>query len=180
MIRINVLPERRARRARRLLRTLVISLALVVGAPLIVEATIWYVLNRQTATLELEQAALTKELETLKAKVKEVERIERDNAVFEGKRKVIEELKTQQGGPVRLLGEISKSLPPRVWIVSLGEKAGKLNMTGMAYTNADVVDFVLGLQRSPLLKEVVLVETHETREQETAVYTFTLTCMLSG
>ena len=157
-----------------------ISLALVIGVPLIVEATIWYFLSRQTAALEQEQIVLTQELETLKAKVKEVERIERDNAVFEGKRKVIEQLKTQQGGPVRLLGEISRLLPPRVWILSLSEKSGKMSMTGMAHTNADVVDFVLGLQRSPLFKEVVLVETHETQEQETAVYAFSLVCILSG
>ncbi len=180
MIRVNVLPERRARRAQRALKTLLISLAVLIGVPVVIEAAVWYVLDHRVVALEREQTALTQELETLKAKVKEVENVERENAAFEEKLKVIEQLKKQQSGPVRLLSEVSKALPPRVWLVTLGEKSGKVDLEGMAHANADLVDFVFALERTQLFREVTIVESRETIGPDaTAIYAFKLICQLA-
>lgn len=179
-MRINVLPERRARRAGKILKTLLISLTVLISVPLVIETVIWYVLDRRVAAFEREKVTLTQALETLKARVKEVENVERDNKAFEEKRKVIEQLKTKQGVPVRLLSEVSQALPPGVWLATLTEQAGKVGLTGKAQTNADLVDFVLRLQRSPFFKEVMLVESREASEEKTAVYAFIVTCALAG
>lgn len=177
MIRINVLPERRARRAQRVLKTFLISLTVLIGVPVVIEAAVWYVLDRRVTAFEQEQAALTQELDVLKAKAKEVANVERDNAAFQEKLKVIEQLKKQQAGPVRLLTEISKALPPRVWLLALGEKSGKVDLEGMAHANADLVDFIFALEQTKMFKEVTIVESRETIGPDgTPMYAFKLIC----
>src|SRR5207245_8144613 len=90
----------------------------------------------------------TKEVESLKKKVQEVEDYEKNKQLLEDKNRIIEQLRKNQGGPVRLLDYLSQSLDPlKVWLTNVeGDK--EVILSGKALTNDDIVEFIRNLQQS--------------------------------
>jgi type IV pilus assembly protein PilN len=128
-------------------------------------------MTTQTVTLE-------KDLAALKVKVKEVEDYEKNKKNFEEKIGIIEQLRKNQSGPVHLLEEISRSLPDRVWLTSLTEQGGKIDLEGKAVTNAEIVDFINNLKTSRYISEIQLIESRQTAEGGIPVYNFKLKCTM--
>jgi hypothetical protein len=61
---------------------------------------------------------------------------------------LIERLKAEQGGPVRMLDEISKALPDFVWLTKMDQAGATVKITGEASNNNAVADFLSNLQRA--------------------------------
>src|SRR5205809_7218412 len=99
----------------------------------------------------------TKELESLKKKVQEVEDYEKKKKLLEDKNRIIEQLRKNQGGPVRLLDYVSQSLDPyKVWLTGLDQMGAQITLDGRALSNDDVVEFVKNLQRTNYFVSVLL------------------------
>jgi type IV pilus assembly protein PilN len=128
MIKVNLLGIERPKRARRtgkgpggLVGVVALALLLIGGM-----GVVWWAMVARVSALEHEKVTLNEELTVLKAKVKEVENYEKDKKSYEEKIGIIEQLRKNQTGPVRLLDELSRSLPDRVWLTLLTEQAGKV------------------------------------------------------
>jgi len=182
MIRINLLPTAKAKRTktRTELQTQLMLAGVSLGLTLILCGYFWWQLNSQISMLRNDEASATKERNLLQEKVKEVENYEANKKLLEEKNRIIEQLKRNQSGPVHLLDEISKNLPERVWLLSLKEEGGKIDLDGRAITNADIVDFINNLKRSPFFKDVQIIESRQTNDNEKkiALYDFKLTCTI--
>jgi type IV pilus assembly protein PilN len=76
------------------------------------------------------------------------------------------------------LDELSRSLPDRVWLTSLVEQSGKVDLEGKAVTNAEIVDFINNLKASRYIREILLIESRQVTEDGVPVYNFKLKCML--
>jgi len=182
MIRINLLPTAKAKRTktRTELQTQLLLAGVSVGLTVILCGYFWWQLNHQITMLRNDQARATKERDVLREKVKEVENYEANKKLLEEKNRIIEQLKRNQSGPVHLLDEISKNLPERVWLVSLNEQEGKIDLAGRAITNADIVDFINNLKRSPFFKDVQIIESKQSNDNEKKIvlYDFKLACTI--
>ena len=64
---------------------------------------------------------------------------------LEEKIKVIETLVVAQGGPVRLLDEVSKALPNEVWLTTFNRVGKRLEIGGIAFSNFSVANFMTNL-----------------------------------
>src|SRR5438128_11274416 len=107
---------------------------------------------QQTAKKE----AKTVELASLKKKVAEVDDLEKKKRLLEDKNRIIEQLRKNQGGPVRLLDYLSQSLDPlKVWLTSV-DGDSQVTVSGKALTNDDIVEFINNLQRSNYFSSVML------------------------
>ena len=110
MIRINLLPIKKSRRAEALRTELTLAgiglLAVVVLAALIQV----FMLARQNEA-EAENGRLTKKIEEMQAVVTRVEEIEALKVDLQKKLQVIKELKANKSGPVRLLDELAQATP---------------------------------------------------------------------
>jgi type IV pilus assembly protein PilN len=182
MIRINLLPTTKAKRVKKRteLQTQLMLAGISVGLTVILCGYFWWQLNHQISTLRNEKAKATKERDVLKEKVKEVDNFEENKKLLEEKNRIIEQLKRNQSGPVHLLDEISRNLPDRVWLVALNEQGGKIDLEGRAITNSDIVDFINNLKRSSFFKDVQIVESRQStdNEKKIALYNFKLTCII--
>ncbi len=76
------------------------------------------------------------------------EELERKRKSFQDQVNLIERLKAEQGGPVRMLDEISKALPDSVWLTQLTQTGATLKIVGEASNNNAVADFLNNLQRA--------------------------------
>ncbi len=181
MIRINLFPHLKARKARgrsQFQFQLFAVVAAVVGA-LLLDVGIAVYLQGRIISLKNEKTRLQAELDALKLQVKEVENFERDNRILEEKKRVIEGLKRSQTGPVHLLDEVSRRLPDRVWLQSLVQRPGGLDLEGKAVTNSDVVQFIDNLKASGFFPSIQLVESRQQEEKTRSVYQFKLACTVT-
>jgi Tfp pilus assembly protein PilN len=68
---------------------------------------------------------------------------------------LIEGLRREQKGPVHMLDEISKALPPMVWLTELKQVVGDVVIDGTSTTQTGVSDFVNNLEASGYFKRSI-------------------------
>lgn len=182
MIKINLLPEKKKKKAMVIIPKITIPsvptlpMSVVSVITLMVLGFLWFSIENKISVRNAEKKTKEKTLSELKAKVKEVEYYERDNKNFEEKTNIIEQLRKAQSGPVRLLDEISTGIPERVWLSSLNESGGTINIEGLAFSNSDIVLFVNNLKDSKYLTDVFLIESRQTSQEKLSVFQFRMIC----
>ena len=175
MIKINLLPSEGARKVKKKSddqTQLVIAGGSIILTILFCFYFFWYVPKGTLEHLQAEQVRAQQELQRLKVKVKVVEDFERNTAKLRKKNQIIKNLRKAQGRPVHLLDDLSASLPDRVWLISLTEKKGEVDLVGKALSNADIVDYISNLKRFPAFQEVQLNESRTSQEKNVSIYKF--------
>lgn len=178
MIKINLLPSTKKRKGVTLSITIkptFLFLVIIVLVIFILEGVTWYWLGNTVAALSEERQTLQVRLNEVKEKVKEVENFEKDKKLYEEKIAIIQKLKENQKGPVRILDELSRKLPDRVWLRSLKEDGGGIIIAGAGITNDDIVRYVNNLKGSRFFSKVQLLESRQVVESGIPIYSFSLT-----
>lgn len=173
MIRINLLPVKRKKKIPQLSIIAVYS-AVIAGITIIVLGIFTFYLLSKVSDMRNEKTAKEKRLDELKVLIKEVENYEKDNESYREKNRIIEQLKKNQHAPLRLLDEVSAHLPKGVWLTSLVDNAGVIDISGYAFTNSDLVNYVQSLKSSKYLVDVELIESRQTTVGDISLYQFKL------
>lgn len=181
MIKINLLPTKK--KPPKKVMDLQKQALLAVLILILVGIILWYFMNRQQnqiAALEKEKISAETRLREQDTILKEVKNVEEERKKVAEKIDVIEKLKKNQSGPVRLLDEISKALPLGVNVSAMSESSSNINLDGEAFTNEDVVRFVDNLKASRLLANVMLLETSQTKREGIDMYKYKLQFTYKG
>jgi Tfp pilus assembly protein PilN len=97
--------------------------------------------------------------------------------------KVIEDLRTNQSGPVKMLQAIGRtvSLTETLWLTSMKESGGnQIEFKGLAGSMNAVADFITNLDGSGYFQDVEMKETiQQAQRQGVSNFTFTLTAKFS-
>ena len=131
----------------------------------------------QNSGLEARQqelAGIEEEIKRLQAVIKEVQKFETKKALLDKKVGAIEDIKIKQRRPARLLDEISRSLPEQMWLVSVRDTGGGLQINGKSFDNVGIAAFMENLERSPSFGNVELVESKSELLQGKQVVAFTV------
>ena len=184
MIKINLLPVKRAaKRAKVPVDTAMFQLVVGLGIVLVFVGACgyrWQMLVDEVALKTQIKESKTKELDALKKKVQEVEDYEKNKRLLEDKNRIIEQLRKNQGGPVRLLDYLSQSLDPlKIWLTSVDGDA-QVAINGKALTNDDIVQFIRNLQQSGYFADVMLEESRQAPEEGLIIYQFRLKMSVKG
>ncbi len=162
MIRVNLLSEARAAAARRKapampsgakLNNLLFFGGILAGILYI--AIMGLVLSGRRRHLDQEIGKARLEAERLRSIIEEVKQYEEKKSSLEAKIKLINDLKTNQKGPVRLMDEISKALPDLVWLTSLDVAGNQITMRGRTLSPNAVSTYLENLKKSPFFAEPV-------------------------
>jgi type IV pilus assembly protein PilN len=95
------------------------------------------------------------EADRLKSIIEEVKEYEDKKASLEAKIQLINALKTNQKGPVRLMDEVSKALPDLVWLTVLDVAGNQITMRGRTLSPNAVATYLENLKKSPFFAEPV-------------------------
>lgn len=162
MIRINLLTEAKAAAARRKAPALPTGARLNnllffagLGAGVVYLAVMGLTLVNRRRSLDEEIGKARLEAERLRSIIEEVKGYEDKKASLEAKIKLINDLKTNQKGPVRLMDEVSKALPDLVWLTSLDLSGGQIVMRGKTLSPNAVATYLENLKKSPFFAEPV-------------------------
>jgi len=184
VIKINLLPVKRAgKKAKVPVDTAMFQLVVGLGIVLVFVGACgyrWQMLVDEVALKTQIKESKTKELDALKKKVQEVEDYEKNKRLLEDKNRIIEQLRKNQGGPVRLLDYLSQSLDPlKIWLTSVDGDA-QVAINGKALTNDDIVQFIRNLQQSGYFADVMLEESRQAPEEGLIIYQFRLKMSVKG
>ena len=115
-------------------------------------------------------------LATVKVKY-EQRKIEAD--AFEKRVKVIDQLRAEQAGPVRLLNTIGNSVnnTDAVWLSEMSETGTSLNIEGTALSTVAVANLITTLKHTGYFKSVEIKSaSQDASSKEMTAFTFTLVC----
>jgi type IV pilus assembly protein PilN len=162
VIRINLLTEAKQAAAKKKtpilptgarLNNLVFIGGLAVGVLYI--AIMGLILTSKRRQLDEDIGRARLEADRLKSIIEEVQGYEQKKANLQAKIDLINNLKLNQKGPVRLMDEISKALPDLVWLSSLEVSGGQITMRGRTLSPNAVSTYLENLKKSPYFKEPV-------------------------
>ena len=162
MIRINLLAVERGPAVKKKVAPAVTAAQRVtIGASLILLATVlvigWWFWSLRKASADLDAAIASAEVETqqLRTVLAQVQKFETRKAQLQQRVTLIEQLRRGQTAPVHVLDEISKALPDRLWLVSMGQRGADFTMEGRTTSLTGLTDFVANLEASTWFKKPV-------------------------
>ena len=163
MIRINLLAVERgaAKKTRGAGAGVTAAQRVTIGAALILLGTVvglgwWYwSLHTRGVRLDEEIAAAEIKAQQLRSVLAQVQKFETRKAVLQQRVTLIEQLRRGQSAPVHLLDEISRAVPERLWLVSLGQREASFTMEGRTSSLTALSDFVANLEGSSWFRKPV-------------------------
>jgi type IV pilus assembly protein PilN len=159
MIRINLLASERAQTKKKL--TFQTGQKLTIGCSLILVVAVlligwrYWSLTRQSTELDREIVSAQQEVTRLHSIIQKVQDFEQRKAQLSQRVVLIEDLRKEQKGPVHMLDEISKALPPMLWLTEVKQVVGDVVIDGTSTTQTGVSDFVSNLEASGYFKKSV-------------------------
>lgn len=130
----------------------------------------WWATSDQVEENDQRIAEAQRQVDELAAIIAEVEGFKAKQAELEHKIDVIEQLRQNQKGPVRVMDQISRALPELLWVDRMNVGPSSITLTGRAFNSNAVANFIENLDRVPEFEEPVLRDL----AQSNNVYTYTV------
>ena len=164
MIKINLLAAEKPRAAKSRLPAISLKgqpLTIGCGLLLVASASIiawrYQQLGKDAAQLDADIAAAQQETVRLHSVIGEVQKFEQRRAQLQQRVGLIEQLRRDQTGPVHILDQVSRALPPMMWLTQLKQVPGGGDVTidGRCTGLTTLSDFVANLEASGYFKKSV-------------------------
>jgi len=186
MIRINLLATDRGAGTKKKSAGVTTAQRIAIGAALILISTVtvvgWWFwsLRERGRKLDEEIARAEVEAQQLRSVLAQVQKFETQRAMLQQRVTLIETLRKGQSLPVHLMDEVSKSLPDRVWLISMSQRGKDFMIEARATTLTSLSDFVQNLQTSGWFKPVELVDSAVTQTPQGDLVSFSIRATVTG
>jgi type IV pilus assembly protein PilN len=163
MIRINLLTAERTAAKKKSVAFSLAGQKMTIAASMLLVATAagigwryWSITN-ESANLDREIAAAQQETARLHSVIQQVQQFEQRRAQLQQRVALIEELRRGQTGPVHMLDQVSRAMPPMLWLSELRQVGadGTVQIDGRATTQTTVSDFVNNLEATGFFKKSI-------------------------
>jgi type IV pilus assembly protein PilN len=184
MIRINLLAVEKDRGKKKKAVTfgttgqkLTIGCSIILVLAMAFIAWRYLALSRESSQLDAQIAAAQQETTRLHSVIQQVQQFEQRKAQLQQRVVLIEQLRKGQTGPVHMLDQISRALPPMLWLTTMKQTNAEVVMEGKATTLTGLSEFVSNLEASGYFKrsvEIVNTTTDSTTQASAALIKFTI------
>jgi type IV pilus assembly protein PilN len=124
---------------------------LVLG--LLVAGAYWFINKRELRQQEEIAAQRQAEAQKLESIINEVADFEKRKNSLQQRINLINELKQNQKGPVRIMDQISRDLPDLVWLDSLEINAGRISLNGRGLNPNAIALFIENIKNDSYFEE---------------------------
>ena len=150
-----------------------ILLLVVLGIALLGIGTRWLLLKNERDHLREVERTKRAERDELQPYIQKVQELEAKRDQLKHKISVINNLKQNQRGPVRIMDEVSRALPDLVWLTRMNMKGNNLTISGVAMDETAVANYISNLDSSPFFQEPTLKRMARGKED---TFSFVLDC----
>jgi len=156
-----------------------VKVLIILVVALVINAGWWYALDKQKQSIATKMQKAEQEnraLADVKARYLERQR-EADN--YKRRVDVIDQLRNNQAGPVKLLNMIGDTVngTEAVWLDSMKDQGANVDIQGMALSTDAVANLISNLQKTGFFRAVEIKETfQDDTVKDMQAFQFTLTC----
>ena len=133
------------------INNVIILACLVLG--ILAAAGYWFWHKRELKNREAIVAERTVEAQKLESIIREVEQYQRRKDSLQQRIDLINQLKQNQKGPVRIMDQISRDLPDLVWLDALDINAGRISLAGRGLNPNAIALFIENVKNDPYFEE---------------------------
>jgi type IV pilus assembly protein PilN len=113
----------------------------------------WFLAKRNLADAQERLAQRQAEAQKLESVIKQVEDFQHQKDNLQKRIDLINQLKQNQKGPVRIMDQISRDLPDLVWLDKMTIDAGKVTINGRGLNPNAIALFVGNIKNDPYFEE---------------------------
>lgn len=113
-----------------------------------------------------------------KSAVDEIAKFKEDQTKLQKQIDTLEGLRKERLKEVKILDNLQKDIPDKVWLTKIDLQASKLVLSGLATADAELTTFMENLSRSVFLREVNLVRSSETPSDNGVLKRFEISAAL--
>ena len=176
MIRINLLPFRKARKKENV-RQQVSVFVLVLIFLIVGMSYLALTLSRKIENLDSRIKTSTQQLSELAVLTKEIDEIKKKLDTIKKKTAVIKNLERNRKSSVVLLDTMTNMvIPGRMWFTSLSDISESVEINGLALDNKTVADFMIKLEGSKLFSGVSLKTLKQQAIKDVILKNFEISC----
>ena len=150
-----------------------ILMLVVLGIALLGIGTRWLLLKNERDHLREVERTKRAERDELQPYIQKVQELEPKRDQPRHKISVINNLKQNQRGPVRIMDEVSRALPDLVWLTKMTMRGSNLTISGVAMDETAVANYISNLDSSPFFQEPTLKRMARGKED---TFSFVLDC----
>lgn len=104
----------------------------------------------------------------------QLKKLKQQKSIYEKKINLIESQKLRQGIPVRIMDELSSSLPDWVWLTEATYDKRVVRIKGKALSNNLIADYISNLENSDIFTEVNLLSSTQKRVKNDNILEFSM------
>jgi type IV pilus assembly protein PilN len=169
MIRINLLESTR-RKTTQKKPALLAAQKITIGCSCILAVAAgvigwrFWALGKESKDVDARIAIAQQETARLRSIIEQVQQFEQRRAQLQQRLALIDQLRKAQTGPVHILDQISRALPPKVWLTELKEtdNANEVVIEGRCTSVTALPDFAANLEASGYFKKSVDIVSSQT------------------
>lgn len=177
MIRINLLPYRASKKKETAAQQFVIMGVVLIGA--IAAAGVAYSITlAKISTTKKEITRSEDELANLKKKIGEIDNLKKLQAEVQKKLDILTQLRKEKTGPAIRLARISDIVPEKMWLTRYQENGTNVSISGLAYNEELIADFMRSIQASQEFGNVDLQVSEQQELNGVKIKKFDLTCVI--
>jgi type IV pilus assembly protein PilN len=150
-----------------------ILLLAVLAVALLGIGTRWMLLKNERDHLREMEREKRVQRDELQPYIQKVQELEAKRDQLRHKISVINNLKQNQRGPVRIMDEVSRALPDLVWLTKMTMRGNNLTISGVAMDETAVANYISNLDSSPFFQEPTLKRMARGKEDS---FSFILEC----
>ena len=173
MIRINLLAAERETSKKKAVVLGTAGQKLTIGCSLILILAVLFIgwrywtISRDSTQIDAAIVAAQQETTRLHSVIQQVQQFEQRKAQLQQRVVLIEQLRKSQTGPVHMLDQISRSLPPMLWLTGLKQDTESITIDGRCTTLTGLSDFVANLEATGYFKKSVEIVSSQSEVMTT-------------
>jgi Tfp pilus assembly protein PilN len=133
----------------------------VLGLGILAAVGYWLINKRTLANRQEQVTARKAEAQKLEAIIAEVESFQKRKDSLQNRINLINQLKQNQKGPVRIMDRVSQDLPDLVWIDKMSVSGGRVTINGRGLNPNAIANFVDNIKNDPYFEEPELGAVNE-------------------
>lgn len=179
MIKINLLPVRAAKKKETAIQQFVLAGIVIVLIALIVSA-LYVVKHVQVAATKDDITSANNKIKDLETKIGKLNELKNLKIQVKKKLDVLSQLRKNKTGPAQRLASLSDLTPEQLWLTNYNETSGDVKISGIAFTEELIAQFMRSLEASSDFMAVELLVSEQTVVADTKLKKFDITMKLES
>jgi type IV pilus assembly protein PilN len=179
MIKINLLPIRTSKRKETEIQQVII-VGIVVFLIAVIVSSLYVVKRMQVAATRDDIATAKTRISELKTKIGKLEELKSLKEQVKKKLAVLAQLRKNKTGPAQRLASLSDLTPEQLWITAYAENGRDVRMSGIAFTEELIAQYMKALEASSDFMGVELIVSEQIEVSGTKLKKFDMLMKLES